>query len=255
MVQALEGSLKRLNTDYIDVYYVHVWDMLTPIEETMRALDDLVRAGKVLYVGISDAPAWVVARANTLAEHYGWSPFVSLSLQYNLVERSGERELLPMAEALDLGVTAWSPLSFGLLSGKYTRGTEGGRLNDSGFQSLNFLEQSERNMQIAQTVQQLADELRCTPAQLALAWLRQQANGIIPIISGRTVAQIKENLDCLDLTLSQDVLNRLDGVSRVPLGFPMDFLKLESVLYQTYGGLFDSIDSDRLNLLRRLTRR
>src|ERR1700746_1097176 len=119
MVQAVEASLKRLQTDYVDLYWVHIWDQITPVEEVMRALDDLVRQGKVLYVGISDAPAWWIAQANTIATLRGWSPFIGLQIEYSLVERSVERELIPMAEALGIGVTAWSPLSGGLLSGKY----------------------------------------------------------------------------------------------------------------------------------------
>src|ERR1044072_2199611 len=119
MVQAVEASLKRLRTDYIDLYWVHVWDQLTPVEEVMRGLDDLVRAGKVLYVGISDAPAWWIAQANTLAQLRGWSPFIGLQIEYSLIERTVERELVPMAKALNVGVTAWSPLAGGVLTGKY----------------------------------------------------------------------------------------------------------------------------------------
>src|SRR6476646_5332605 len=119
MVQAVEASLKRLKTDYIDLYWVHIWDGLTPVEEVMRGLDDLVRQGKVLYVGISDAPAWWIAQANTLASLRGWSPFIGLQIEYSLIERTVERELIPMAKALNIGVTAWSPLAGGVLTGKY----------------------------------------------------------------------------------------------------------------------------------------
>src|SRR4029434_10277948 len=119
MVQAVEASLKRLQTDYIDLYWVHIWDQITPVEEVMRALDDLVRQGKVLYVGISDAPAWWIAQANTLATLRGWSPFVGLQIEYSLLERTVERELLPMARALHVTVTAWSPLAGVILTGKY----------------------------------------------------------------------------------------------------------------------------------------
>jgi aryl-alcohol dehydrogenase-like predicted oxidoreductase len=119
MMQAVEASLKRLKTDYIDLYWVHIWDQITPVEEVMRGLDDLVRAGKVLYTGISDAPAWWIAQANTLAHLRGWSPFVGSQIEYSLIERSVERELIPMARALNIGVTAWSPLAGGVLTGKY----------------------------------------------------------------------------------------------------------------------------------------
>ncbi|QBD75938.1 aldo/keto reductase [Ktedonosporobacter rubrisoli] len=249
MIQSLEASLKRLGTEYIDLYYVHAWDFLTPVEEVMRGLDDLVRSGKVLYVGVSNAPAWVVAQANTLAERYGWSPFVALSAQYNLIERTAERELLPMAETLDVAVTAWSPLAFGLLSGKYTRNSleeaEKGRLDDEGFNSLGFIERSERNLSIARAAQQIADEIGCSTPQVALAWLRAQSKTLIPIISGRTASQIKDNLGCLDLELSVEHLRRLDEASRTPLGFPLDFLASGSGIYQVYGGMLQVIDSDR----------
>src|SRR5205807_6921745 len=121
LIQALESSLSRLNTDYIDLYWVHVWDPLTPVEELMRVLDDQVRAGKVLHVGISDTPAWVVARANTLADLRGWSPFAGIQVEYSLIERAVERELVPMAHSLDLAVLAWGPLGRGVLTGKYAK--------------------------------------------------------------------------------------------------------------------------------------
>src|SRR5919199_1312552 len=124
MKQSLEASLKRLKTDYIDLYWVHAWDPLTPIEETIRALDDMVRAGKILYIGISDAPAWIVSQANTLANLSGWTEFAGIQIQYSLIERTPERELLPMASALDMGVTAWSPLGGGVLTGKYNKNNE-----------------------------------------------------------------------------------------------------------------------------------
>ena len=121
MIQSLEASLRRLNTDYIDLYWVHAWDPLTPIEEMMRALDDMVRAGKILYIGVSDAPAWIVSQANTLANLKGWTEFTGLQIEYSLIERTPERELLPMADTLNIGVTAWSPLGGGVLTGKYNK--------------------------------------------------------------------------------------------------------------------------------------
>ncbi len=124
LIQSVESSLKRLNTKYIDLLWVHAWDYMTPIEEVMRSLDDLIRSGKVLYVGMSDAPAWVVARANTMSELQGWSPLIGVQIMYSLIERTPERELLPMARTLDIGVTAWSPLGGGLLSGKYNEETQ-----------------------------------------------------------------------------------------------------------------------------------
>ena len=122
MVQSIEASLKRLRTDYVDLYWLHIWDQMTPIDEVMRAFDDLVRQGKILYAGVSDMPAWVAAQANTLAELRGWTRFVGLQIEYSLIERTVERELLPMAQSLGIGVTAWSPLAGGVLTGKYAQG-------------------------------------------------------------------------------------------------------------------------------------
>jgi aryl-alcohol dehydrogenase-like predicted oxidoreductase len=224
MAAALEASLQRLRTDYVDLYWVHAWDFLTPEAEVMRALDDLVRAGKVLYVGVSDAPAWVVARANTLAEWRGWSPFVGLQIQYSLMERTPERELLPMARSLGLGVTAWRALGAGILTGKYNRGAEPGpsRL-PAGDPRL-----AERNLAVAAAVQAVALELGRTPAQVALAWLRQQPGVIIPILGARTAEQLRDNLACLDVVLAPEHLRALGAVSRVDLGFPHDFLGSDS---------------------------
>ncbi|QBD75231.1 aldo/keto reductase [Ktedonosporobacter rubrisoli] len=248
IVQSLEASLKRLGTEYIDLYMVHAWDFLTPVEEVMRALDDQVRAGKILYLGITDVPAWVVAQANTLVERYGWSPFVALSLQYNLIERTSERELLPMAEALGLGVTAWSPLAAGILSGKYS-GTASTSAETGRLHAINMTEAwlTERNQTIARAVQQMAGEIGCSPAQLALAWIRAQSPSLIPIVSARKNSQLQDNLACLDITLSAEQLKRLDEVSRIELGFPLDFLATAQSL--VYGNTFDSIDSERRNIL------
>ncbi|QBD80210.1 aldo/keto reductase [Ktedonosporobacter rubrisoli] len=248
MVQALEASLKRLKTDYIDLYYVHAWDFLSPVEEVMRALDDLVRAGKVLYLGISSVPAWVVAQANTLVERYGWSPFVALSIQYNLVERTPERELLPMAQSFGVSVTAWSPLAYGLLSGKYTREESkqaAGKVGRLASNQFRFNGRAERDLTIAHTVQQVADEISCTPPQVALAWLRAQSQGIIPIISGTNASQLRDNLGCLDVRLSPEHLQRLDTVSRIPQDHPVDFLADEGTRQLVYGGIFNSIDTNR----------
>jgi len=237
MVEALNGSLKRLGTDYLDLYWVHAWDELTPVEEVMRGLDDLVRAGKVLYVGISDAPAWWISRANTLAELRGWTPFVGLQIEYNLIERTPERELLPMADALGLSTTAWSPLASGLLSGKYTSGSNGeNRLSKTpSFQKL-----SERNLAIANAVVEIAKEAGKSPAQVALNWLRAK-RGVIPIIGARKFSQFEDNMRCLDWTLTARHLARLDEISHVDLGFPMDFLHCKEVHDFLHGGMFERI--------------
>ncbi|SRR5581483_5289362 len=237
MVEALHGSLKRLGTDYVDLYWVHAWDELTPIEEVMRGLDDVVRAGKVLYVGISDAPAWWIARANTLAECRGWTPFVGLQIEYNLIERTPERELLPMADALGVGVTAWSPLASGLLTGKYAKvSTEEKRLE----KAPSFQKQSERNLAIANAVVEVAKEAGKSPAQVALNWLRARA-GVIPIIGARKFSQFEDNMHCLDWSLDARHVARLDEVSRIELGFPLDFLHRKEVREFLHGGMFERV--------------
>ncbi len=240
MVQALEASLRRLNTEYIDLYWVHAWDFMTPVEEVMRALDDMVRAGKILYVGISDTPAWVIAQANTLADWRGWSRFVGLQLQYSLVERNIEREHLPMARALDLAVTAWGVLGSGVLSGKYNRpdGGEKGRAALWG-------QIADRNLAIAEETVKVAAEVGHSPSQVALNWVRQQPGVVIPLIGARTVAQVQDNLACLDFSLSPEQLNRLNEISQIEPGFPYDFLTSEPIRDLVYGGTFDQIDNHR----------
>ncbi|HEX2127020.1 MAG TPA: aldo/keto reductase, partial [Thermoleophilaceae bacterium] len=220
LVQSLEQSLRRLRTDYVDLLWVHVWDFGTPVEEVMRALDDQVRAGKVLYVGVSDVPAWTVAQANTLAELRGWTPFSALQIEYSLVERTVERELIPMAAALGLTVTAWGPLAGGLLTGKYADGAGEGRLEEGDRRM------TERNHAIVASLVEVAADAGVTPSQAALAWLRSRAPAaVIPILGARTADQLAESLGCLDVELSDDHLARLDEASAVEMGFPHDFLR------------------------------
>jgi aryl-alcohol dehydrogenase-like predicted oxidoreductase len=237
LVQSLEASLKRLGTDYIDVYSVHIWDFLTPIEEVMQALSDVVRAGKVLYVGISNTPAWIISRANTLAELRGWTAFTGIQVEYNLIERTTERELLPMARSLDLAVTVWSPLASGILTGKYNRGQGSGR---QGLASA-----SERNLTIAAEVVKIAQERGCAPSQVALSWVRQQPGVIIPVLGARTVAQLEENLQCLQVMLTEEEMSRLDAVSQFDLGYPNTYLQPADPHNLAYGGMFDQIDAHR----------
>lgn len=236
MVQALEGSLRRLGTDYVDVYWVHAWDFITPVDELMRALDDLVRAGKVLYVGVSDAPAWAVSRANILAELKGWSTFVGLQIQYSLVERTPERELLPMAAEMDLAITAWSPLGGGTLTGKYRKGQArpaGVRFSEGSWGDT-FL--TERNLDIAEELIAIAKEAGRSPSQVALAWLRaRRGNVVIPILGTRTLSQLRDNLGCLEFELEQAHLDRLDQASAVSLGFPHDFLASPAIHQMVHG--------------------
>ncbi len=226
LVQSLEESLVRLGTDYIDLYWVHAWDPYTPVEETMRALDDAVRAGKVLYVGVSDAPAWLVSRANTLAEWRGWSPFVGLQIPYSLIERTPERELLPMAQALEITVTPWGTLGGGVLSGKYKSREK--RPHDARYgqdTTWGDVYVTERNIAIAGEVEKVAVEIGRSASQVAIAWARQRVPSAVPIIGARTVSQLKDNMACLEVELSADHMRRLDDVSRVDLGFPLAFLE------------------------------
>jgi len=237
MVQSVEGSLKRLKTDYMDLLWVHVWDFTTPVEEVMRALDDLVRAGKILYIGISDAPAWVISRANTMAELRGWTPFIGSQLEYNLTERTPERELLPMADAMGIGTVAWSPLSAGLLTGKYLKEKgdgSGGRMEGSTSYRLN-----ERNARIAQEVVNVAGELGASPAQVALAWINQK--GVIPIIGARKLHQLEDNIKSLEVHIPAELMQRLDEVSKIDLGFPHDFVLREGAQRMIYGDMVNRI--------------
>jgi aryl-alcohol dehydrogenase-like predicted oxidoreductase len=242
MVQALEASLKRLKTDRIDLYWLHIWDQITPIEEVMRAFDDLVRQGKILYAGASDMPAWVAAKANTLADLRGWTPFVGLQIEYSLIERTPERELLPMAANLGLGVTAWSPLAGGVLTGKQLDrgGTKDSRQSDPGMKQ--FMAAYARKEAVAREVVAVARETGHSPAQIALAWIRQRAAPVIPIIGARKLAQVKDNLACVDIRLDPALVERLDAVSRIDMGFPYDFYATEMVRNFASGAMADRID-------------
>ncbi len=241
MMQAVEASLKRLETDYIDLYWVHIWDGITPVEEVMRGLDDLARAGKVLYVGISDAPAWWVAQANTLAELRGWTQFIGLQIEYSLIERTVERELIAMAKALNLGVLAWSPLARGVLTGKYhgEGKADGGRMTNEGMKT--FLPDERRAAPIISAVKSVSKQTSRSMAQVALAWLRHQTVPVIPIIGARKVSQLQDNLASLDMELSAEQLKSLDGASRIEPGFPQSIYDREMVRAIRYGGTWDRL--------------
>jgi aryl-alcohol dehydrogenase-like predicted oxidoreductase len=212
LVLSLEQSLRRLRTDYVDVYWVHVWDRHTPLEETMRALDDAVRAGKVLYIGISDAPAWVVARANTLAQWRAWTPFAGLQVPYSLLQRDIERELLPMAEAFGMSVAAWAPLASGRLAdARSSRRVDADALTP-------------RDKAAAAAVRAVADELGATPAQVAIAWTRSRSAAVHPLVGVSTVEQLTENLGALDLDLPGEAVSRLEAAVEFDRGFPADFI-------------------------------
>jgi len=240
LVRSLEQSLTRLGTDRIDLLWVHIWDPGTPLEEMMRALDDAVRAGKVLYVGISDTPAWVVARANTLAEWRDWSPFVGLQLPYSLLQRDAERELLPMADELGLSVAAWSPLARGLLSGKFTRSTP------TSHTRISRADASDRDLRIASEVDAIADELGVSSSQVALAWIMAGRMTLHPIVGARRLEQLTDNLAAVDLRLPDEAVRRLDEVSAIELGFPSDFIKsMGRFVYGTVGSRVDFVNRRR----------
>lgn len=237
MMRAVEASLKRLKTDYIDLYWLHIWDGITPFDEVMRGFEDLVRQGKILYAGVSDAPAWWIARANTFAELRGWTRFAGLQIEYSLIQRTVERELLPMAAELNLGVTAWSPLAGGWLSGKYADAGKGGRRLDQEQLRDNALTINEQAKAIVLEVAAVAADIGCSGAQVALAWLRHRERPVIPIIGARKMQQLKDNLASLEIQLSSDQLKRLDRVSAIELGFPHNFFNKELVQAFSFGGM------------------
>ena len=241
MMQAVEASLRRLQTDYIDLYWVHIWDQITPVEEVMRGLDDLVRQGKVLYVGISDAPAWWIAQANTLAQLRGWSPFTGLQVEYSLIERTVERELVPMAKALNLGFTAWSPLAGGMLTGKYHGhgAPEQGRMNSE--KMKDFMPEQQRTGRIVAAVKAVSDQTGRGMAQVALAWLRYRPVPVIPILGARKLSQLQDNLASFNLALSAEQVKALDEASQIDPGFPYHFYAKEHVRANAYGGMRDQI--------------
>src|SRR6266446_6242272 len=193
-MQALEASLKRFQTHYIDLYWVHIWDGITQVEEVMRGLDDIVRQGKVLYVGISDAPAWWIEQANTLAELRGWTQFIGLQIEYSLIERTVERELVPMAQALNLGILAWSPLARGVLTGKYhgEGKAEGARMTNEGMKD--FFPEEQRAAPVISAVKSVSEQTGRGMAQVALAWLRHRTVPVLPIIGAREGAQQQDDL-------------------------------------------------------------
>jgi aryl-alcohol dehydrogenase-like predicted oxidoreductase len=240
MVQALEGSLRRLKTDYIDLYWLHIWDQMTPVEEVIRAFDDLVRQGKVLYIGVSDAPAWWTAQANTLAELRGWTQFIGLQIEYSLIERTVERELIPMAKAFKLGLVAWSPLAGGVLSGKYhSSSAADGRYSTEMMKP--FLHAGERPDRVVAALQKVSQQVGRSPAQVALAWLRYRDIPVIPIVGARRVSQLEDNLASLELELTREQVSALDEASAIEMGFPHDFYENELVKTFAYGGLRDRI--------------
>lgn len=242
MTQSLERSLKRLDTDYIDVFWLHSWDFMSSVEEVMRSLDDMVKQGKVLYLGISDAPAWIISKANMYARQNGLTPFEASQIEYSLIQRTGERELLPMAKDEGMTTLGWSPLSSGILTGKYNTDDEKGnrRLDVSEFAAL-----SERNLGIASKVVEIAKKNNVSPAAVAISFVKQQ--NIIPLLGGTKVSHIASNLESINFELGTEDIQTLKDVSAIELGFPHDFLKATQAV--TYGGQLDQIVHNRPNIL------
>lgn len=236
MRQSIEKSLKRLNTDYIDILWLHAWDYTTPIEEVMRGLDDLVRSGKVLYIAISDTPAWIVSRANMYARERGLTEFSGLQIEYSLIERTVERELIPMANELGLAVTPWAPLGGGLLTGKYLKDDDEPKRMEEDNPRLN-----ERNFAIARKVIEVAEKIDSSPAQVALRWTMQMGKNMIPIIGARKENQIEDSLGALNMEIPIELMDELNDVSKVDLGFPHHFLGNERIQDIVYAGTYKSL--------------
>jgi len=239
MKQSVERSLKRLGTDYIDLYYLHMWDYKTPVEEVMRGLDDLVSSGKVLYVGVSDTPAWIVSQANMLAELRGWSPFIGLQVPYSLADRALEWALLPMAKHWQMAVMPWGILEAGILTGKYSKANQ-----DPTRMDRDKVKLSEKTEAIVDEVGKIAQETGRSAAQVAVNWVRQQQQRalMIPILGARTVEQLEDNLAVLEWKLDEDQMKRLEDVSRPELGFPHNFLEGNPYIF---GATFDKLDNHR----------
>ncbi|MGK7875595.1 MAG: aldo/keto reductase [Xenococcaceae cyanobacterium] len=232
LVRAVEDSLRRLETDYIDLYWLHAWDYRNPIEEVMRALDDLVRQGKILHIGLSDTPSWIVAEGQVIAKLRGWTPVSAIQVHYNLVERTSEADMLPMAWHHGITPLAWSPLAGGILSGKYTRedlqdtsGEKDGSDRKGLTQAIGQL--NERSLQIADVVKQIAAEIGRSPSQVALNWTLQQPSKPIPIIGARKLSHLEDNLGALDFVLNGEQLDSLNQVSAFAMPFPYNFIALD----------------------------
>src|SRR6201996_7432654 len=235
MMRSVEESLKRLKTDFIDVLYLHIGDDLTPIDEVLRGMDDLVRQGKINYVAISDTPAWVIAKGNTLAELMGWSQVIALQVEYSLIARTAERELIPMAKHFGMTVTPWAPLGGGALTGKYMRGEQGRIRPDSN-------RRNERAENITKVVVEIADELGVSPGNVALKWTMQQGYSSIPIVGATKLSQLEDNLKTVDVTLTVEHIQKLNEASAIQLGFPGDFFNEDAVKMNTFGGFYDKVE-------------
>lgn len=238
LVRSLEGSLERLETDHVDLLWLHMWDAMTPVDEVLRAMDDVARAGKVLYVGFSDTPAWVVAQPVTMAEHRGWVRPVAIQAPYSILDRGVERDLLPMARANDLAITVWGMLEGGTLTGKYQAADRG---------ATRYEGASENELAAGDGVAALAEEAGRSPAQVAIGWIRARSDRaqVIPIIGARTVEQLDDALGTLEFELTDEQARRLDEVAPIDLGFPHSFLGSDHVRGLILGDTFAQIDNHR----------
>jgi len=242
IVSSCEQSLRRLQTDYIDLYWMHAWDRFTPIDETMRALDDLVQSGKVRYIGFSDTPAWKVAQAQVLAQCRDWTPLVALQIEYSLLERTVEGELMPMALEMGLGVTPWSPLKSGALSGKYTRATVNDIRPDRGERVTSIL--GDRAFDIIDELIRIARERQTTPAAVALSWVQGRPGVASTIIGARRLDQLDQNIAALDVKLAPADITSLDKLSHPTLNFPAAFLRV-APMFMHGGATVNGTPSER----------
>ena len=236
MIRSVEASLRRLNTDYIDLLYLHMWDFTTPVEEVMRGVHDLVSSGKVHYFAFSDTPTWIVTYAIGLAERHGWPRPIAVQLPYSLLGRDPETDYFPMAESFDLSLLTWGMLSGGTLTGKYNKESDEPRRSSSA---------SDRELEAAAKVVSLAADLGCTPSQLAIAWVRQQSSRAIPILGARTVAQAQDNLGVLDVSIPDDIMGQIDAITGFTPGFPRRFLTRPMVRDLVFGSTFAQLENHR----------
>ena len=237
MTRTVEGSLRRLQTDYVDLLWVHMWDGTTPVEEMMRALDDLVRAGKVLHVGISDSPAWLTAYGTAVAELRGWTRFAGFQGEYNLIQRGAEREVLPMTRALEMAFMAFGLLEGGTLTGKFNRGeaAEDARVGRP----------PQKALDAAEVVMAIAEEIGRSPAQVAINWVRQQSPNVIPILGARRHSQMEDNLGVLDFELSREHLERLTATHPLQPEYPDNFYKDAGLRGLAFGEAEERLDNYR----------
>jgi aryl-alcohol dehydrogenase-like predicted oxidoreductase len=240
LIAACEESLRRLQTDYIDLYWMHCWDAHTPIEETMRALDDLVAAGKIRYIGFSDTPAWKVMEAQMTEKFRGWAPLVALQLEYSLLERTIEGELIPLAQEHGLGVTPWSPLKSGVLSGKYTRANAGKVQAARGEWATSAL--TEKNYDVIEAMIKIAKEVDSTPARVALSWVQNRPGVTSTIIGARTMPQLEDNLAALDLKLKPEQIKLLTELTEPQLNFPFQFVK-NAAAFSSSGTMINGVQA------------